>query len=239
MTVRPRSRAESRAHVLYLHGGSYTSSLVQLHWSIVAALLKRTESAVTLPLYPLAPEHTIDDALPFLDAVTRSLEIPKGKRLLYMGDSAGGGLALSYAIRQRDEQLQRQADAIVLFSPWVDVTMQNPDIARYEADDPILNRQQLKTCGTWWAGRREPTDPAVSPLLGNLAGLPPLHVFQGDHDLFLPDVQLLDRLVRQAGGASTLTVVPGGFHIYVGAPWIPEARTSLRMASDVVLSDHR
>jgi acetyl esterase/lipase len=68
-------------------------------------------------------------------------------------------------------------------------------------------------------GRRDRLDPAVSPLYADLSGLPPVYTFQGDHDLFLPDVTLLNRRINQGGGHSTFTVAEGGFHVYVGAPW--------------------
>jgi acetyl esterase/lipase len=72
--------------------------------------------------------------------------------------------------------------------------------ARAEVTDPMVI-----------AGRRAATDPVISPLYADLGRLPPVSIFQGDHDLFLPDVALLDQRIRQAGGTNTLTIAPGGF----------------------------
>jgi RND superfamily putative drug exporter len=225
---------------MYLHGGAYISPLLPPHWTIIHALLRRAPAVVTVPMYPLAPRHTVDDALAFLDALTEHLgQQERPGRLVYAGDSAGGGLALAYALRQHDLGISPGPSALVLISPWVDVTLANPDIQAVERRDTMLASAPLRTCGTWWAGRRVTTDPAVSPLYADLGHIPAVSIFQGDHDLFLPDVTLLDQRIRQAGGASTLTIAPGGFHVYVGAPWTPEARNALDLAGRAIRGDDR
>jgi monoterpene epsilon-lactone hydrolase len=63
---------------------------------------------------------------------------------VYAGDSAGGGLALSYALSQRDQHTTPTAAALLLFSPWVDATMTNPHIASVEPHDIMLNSRNLQ-----------------------------------------------------------------------------------------------
>jgi monoterpene epsilon-lactone hydrolase len=125
----------------------------------------------------------------------------------------------------------------------VDVTLTNAGIPAIEPGDTMLASAGLRTCGQWWAGVRDPADPVVSPLYADLTGLPPATIFQGDRDLFLPDVMLLDQRIRESGGISSLVVARGGFHVYVGAPWVPEAKYALDRAAAVVagttLSDRR
>jgi len=236
ITLRPRQGPAPRVQTLYLHGGAYVSTLTSIHWWIIASLMRRAQSTMTVPLYQTAPQHTIDDAIPLLDELAASL--PKEGRLTYVGDSAGGGLALSFAMHQRDIDAESKADALVLFSPWVDVTMRNPDIGLYQERDGILNAEQLRTCGAWWAGKRDVTDPAVSPLLGDLSGLPPVRIFQGDHDIFAPDVVALDARIRESGGNCDLRMVRGGFHVFVGAPWVPESRRALDQTADTIAHEH-
>lgn len=92
----------------------------------------------------------------------------------------------------------------------------------------MLRAETLRACGRLWAQGHEARDPAVSPLFADLAGLPPVHIFQGGCDILAPDVQLLASELRQLGNPGTFTFVPGAFHVYVGAVWTPEARTALR-----------
>ncbi|TDZ96396.1 alpha/beta hydrolase [Mycobacteroides salmoniphilum] len=241
VTLRPRSLPAGSSHLLYLHGGAYISPLVSAHWRIIEALLRRTPASVTVPMYGLAPEHTVDEAFEMLDVLTAGItaKTPAG-RLVVAGDSAGGGLALAHTQHLRDGNRQVLPAALILFSPWVDVTMANPDIAAIEPRDVMLASAGLRACGTWWSGGRQTTDPRVSPLLGNLIGLPPVSTFQGGYDLFLPDVTRLHERIQQAGGSSSLTIAPGGFHVYVSAPWTPEARAALDKAATVLRgTEHR
>jgi epsilon-lactone hydrolase len=234
MTLHPRAVTADGTHLVYLHGGAYVSELLGPHWAIIDALMRRTPVTVTVPMYGLAPQHTIDDAVVFLDAVTAKLAAADPRRVVLAGDSAGGGLAVAYAQRQRDGGAGPDADAVVLFSPWVDVTMSNPEIAAIEPRDIMLTSAALRVCGTWWAGRHDTTNPLVSPLYGDLGGLPPITTFQGDHDLFLPDVRRMHDSISRAGGANSLTVAAGGFHVYVGATWTPEAATALDRTATVI-----
>lgn len=236
VTLRRTMATTDTPHLVYLHGGAYVNQLAAPHWSIIAAIMHRVDVTISVPMYPLAPTHTVDDALEFLDEV-----IPAHNTAppILCGDSAGGGLALSYAVHQR-ETGRSPAPALILFAPWVDVTLTNPAIPELEALDPMLYAAQARTCGLWWAGSRNTTDPAVSPLYADLGGLPPVHTFIGDHDILQPDAQELHHRIREAGGASRLTIAKGGFHVYMGVPWIPESRSALNQVADIINSvQHR
>src|SRR5690606_30955845 len=79
-----------------------------------------------------------------------------------------------------------------------------------------------------WARDRELTDPLVSPLYGDVAGLPPVHVVQGGKDILAADALAFARDLARAGNAGKLLYEPGAFHVYVGAWWTPEARRAVR-----------
>jgi monoterpene epsilon-lactone hydrolase len=235
LTLRPHDVDTAGRHMLYLPGGAYVSPMIGAQWSIIGALMRRTPVTVTVAMYPLAPEYTVEHGLAFLDAVGANLAIDNGiERLVYAGDSAGGGLALAHVLHQRDSGIGRRPDGLVLFAPWVDATMSNPDIAALEARDTMLYAPALRTCGAWWAGRRDVTDPSVSPIYANMSGLPPVSIFQGGHDLLLPDAALLCERIQEAGGSSSLVVAEDGFHVYVAAWWTPEARHALGLAAEAI-----
>ena len=75
----------------------------------------------------------------------------------------------------------------------------------------------------WYAGDLSPADPKISPLFGNMAGLPPMAVFTGTHDLLNPDAHRLKARAAQQGVPVELYEYPGMFHVWLLAP-IPEAR---------------
>jgi acetyl esterase/lipase len=87
----------------------------------------------------------------------------------------------------------------------------------------MLARDGLVAAGRWWAGDRDPADPVVSPVRGDLSGLPPVFAYAGDRDLLTPDVKRLAAGVTAAGGRVELRLYRGAFHDFVGAPWTPDA----------------
>ncbi|MFG3095994.1 alpha/beta hydrolase [Streptomyces sp. NPDC048202] len=225
--------------VIYLHGGAYVRPLVAAHWRIVAALIRRTGATFTVPLYGLAPRYTADDAYRFLDTVYRAVLQRAGDHPVFLsGDSCGAGLAVGLAIHCRDEGL-RPPTGLILFSPWVDVTMTNPRVAALTARDPMLAPAGLAAAGRDWAGPRAVTDPLVSPLHDTLADLPPTWIYQGGHDIFLPDAEAFTTKANTAGTPTTLHVWPSAFHVFVGAGWIPEARRALDEAGGRIRSAGR
>ncbi|MCU1529172.1 MAG: hypothetical protein JWP75_2935 [Frondihabitans sp.] len=226
----PRHTAPS-GHLIYTHGGAYTFPLIAPHWGILATLIEQAGVSVDVPLYPLAPEHTADETYELLDRVYREALAAHGTRIFLGGDSAGGGLALGQALRYRDADkiLPR---ALVLISPWVDVTMSNPGIAEVAPQDRMLAVPGLVEAGRLWAGALDVRDPLISPLYGDLKGLPPVHTYQGDRDIFVADAKELTRRILRAGGQAELRLTRGGFHVFPGAPWTPEAKRALsRMAA--------
>lgn len=223
--LHPRGTA-SGAHLLYTHGGTYAFSLVGPHWTILTSLLAATGATITVPLYGLAPEHHATEAYVLLEKLYEEAVTSHGDRVFLGGDSAGGGLALGQALRYRDEG-RPAPRAVLLISPWLDITMSNPGITAIAPLDHMLAAPGLVEAGRLWAGDLDPRDPLVSPLYGDLAGLPPVHTYQGDHDLLYPDAEEAHRRILRAGGESHFHLTRGGFHDFPGAPWIPEARVAL------------
>jgi len=142
------------------------------------------------------------------------------QNLLFMGDSAGGGmaLALSQLLRRRGKPLPHK---LFLFAPWMDVSMTNPDIARIEPLDPLLNVQELIKAGKAYAGSLSVYDPLVSPVYGDLAHLPPTVIFAGTADVLLADCRRAATLAREAGSSVTLIEIPELPHPGVVMP-VPE-----------------
>jgi monoterpene epsilon-lactone hydrolase len=222
----PRSGAGG-SQLIYLYGGAYVRPILSAHWQIISTLIRRAGVTVTVPLYGLAPQYTVAEAYGLLDAVYDGLHERPDARVFLGGDSSGGGLALGQAIRLRDDGRPAPA-GVVLISPWLDVTLSNPRVPALEPLDRMLGRAGLVEAGRWWAGRHDPRSPLVSPIFDSLAALPPVHTYQGSWDLLAPDAEDLAQKVRSTGGEVHLHRYPDAFHVFVGAPWTPEARAALR-----------
>ena len=224
--VFPKRGRRAGGALMYLHGGAYVYPLVRGQWGIVEGLIDRTGLPVIIPDYPLAPARSARDAFSFVQPIIDEAQREFGRVVLF-GDSAGGGLAISLAMQRRDSGMS-QVDGLVLYAPWVDVTMTNPRIAQVQRRDRILRAPGLAWAGRAWAGDLDPADPRVSPLYGDLAALPPMRIFQGDADILGPDVVEFATLAARAGVDVRLRVEPDGFHVYVlSVPVIPEAVAAL------------
>ncbi len=211
----------SKWHILYTHGGAYINTIQLFHWSIIRQMIKSTGASVTVVEYPLAPDHNHEHAYRLLDKVYTEVD---SEKVILAGDSAGGGLALGQAMRYRDSGW-RMPDRIVLFSPWVDLTLRNPAVELVAPLDPVLSVPALRRAGEFWAGESNPDHPAVSPLYGDLRALPPIDVYQGTHDVLHPDAWMLTEKAKACGGQASFSEYPGAFHVFVGATFTPEART--------------
>ena len=224
--VFPKRGQRAGGALIYLHGGAYVYPMVAGQWGVVEGLIDRTGLPVIIPDYPIAPAHTATDAFDFVQPIIDEAQAEFGRVILF-GDSAGGGLALSLAMQRRDTGA-RQVDGLVLYAPWVDVTMTNPRIEEVQGRDKILRVPGLAWAGRAWAADLDPTDPRVSPLYGDPAGLPPMRIFQGDADILGPDTIEFARKAARAGVDVRLRVEPDGFHVYVlSVPIIPEAEAAL------------
>ena len=224
--VFPKRGQRAGGALIYLHGGAYVYPMVVGQWGVVEGLIDRTGLPVIIPDYPIAPAHTATDAFDFVQPIIDEAQAEFGRVILF-GDSAGGGLALSLAMQRRDTGA-RQVDGLVLYAPWVDVTMTNPRIEEVQGRDKILRVPGLAWAGRAWAADLDPTDPRVSPLYGDPAGLPPMRIFQGDADILGPDTIEFARKAARAGVDVRLRVEPDGFHVYVlSVPIIPEAEAAL------------
>jgi monoterpene epsilon-lactone hydrolase len=232
-TIAPRSNA-SGWHILYTHGGGFVNPLIKPHWDIVEALIKATGATVTVPIYPLAPEHQYTETFRLLEQVYKGLlQHVAPNRIIFCGDSAGGNLALTQALNYRERGLSLPA-VLILFSPWVDLTLSNLDAQAIEQSDPMLRISATQQYGRWWAGSTDPRAPFLSPINADLRGLPPIHVYIGTDDVLLPDARKLRERVTAAGGQIQFHEYPGAFHVFVGATFTPEARDAYRKIAESV-----
>lgn len=221
------------ATVLYLHGGAYINSFNPYQWRFMDTLAAEAHCRVLAPAYHLAPWADHRRAYDDLTVLWRALMDSDPGRVILMGDSAGGGLALglAQALAAAGDPLPEQ---LILLSPWVDVSMDNPDILPLQSVDPILHLALVKVHGRVWAAGADTHDPRVSPLYGDMTGLPPVTLFTGTRELLYPDILKVSEKLRAAGVQTRLVVGRGLNHDYPLMP-LPEARAAVgeivRMAS--------
>lgn len=192
----PKSK-KRKQRVLYLHGGGYIHQPSVFHWRFLSKLVKETEMEFIVPIYPKTPEHTYDAAYEAVQKLYKEL-VQENDNIVIMGDSAGGGLTLGLVQWIKKGQLPMPKAQIVI-SPWLDITLGNPDIEVYETVEPMLKPDNLKIIGKIWSGDADPDYYKVSPMFGDLSGLPKLYLIVGTREIILPDARKYVQLLEAAG----------------------------------------
>ena len=200
--------------MLYLHGGGYTCG--GMNYAVGCGSLLAQECGVNVfcPAYRLAPEH------PFPAALEDALEsyrylLSKGylpEQICLAGESAGGGLCYSLCLKLR-ELGEPLPGAIVAISPWTDLTASGPSYEENRARDVSLTEKQLRFFAQSYG--KDFHDPLVSPLFGNLTGMPPSALFVGGDEIMLSDARSLHEKLLESGCVSQLRICPGRWHGYL------------------------
>jgi monoterpene epsilon-lactone hydrolase len=143
-----------------------------------------------------------------------------------VGESAGGGLGLALLLVLRDKGLPLPA-AVVALSPYTDLKLTGESLhTKAEVCLSPLNMSQV--CSKLYAGESDPTLPWMSPLYGDLHGLPPIHITVGEDETLLDDSTRFAEKAKAAGVEITLRVAEGMVHCYpLFAPLFPEATQAL------------
>jgi acetyl esterase/lipase len=213
--VRP-SGSSPGTTIVYLHGGGYVSEITGWHWRLIRQLVREVPARVVAPIYPLAPRATADRVVPEASRLLGEVVEESGPVVL-AGDSAGGGMAVAASCLLRDRGAA-QPSRLVLISPFLDVTMTDERQLALAPKDKMLRRPGLREAGRLYAGSLDLDDPLVSPIYGDLRGLPPVSVFTGTHDLLDPDSRRLAELAREAGVPLELHEVRGAPHAFPVLP---------------------
>lgn len=210
--------------VLHCHGGGLVSCPLNTYHFFGALLVEQLGHRVVMPDYRLAPEHpfpaALDDCLHTYEGLLGSGVDPA--RLVVMGDSCGGGLALSALVAARDAGWPMPA-CFVSISGWFDLSVADPVEA---GPDPFLTAEWVRNRGRdYAAGRVSLADPRVSPAFADLRGLCPLYLPVGERDTLREGVAHLALAATAAGVDVTHEVIPGAIHGWQGlvTAGVPEA----------------
>jgi epsilon-lactone hydrolase len=210
--------------IFYTHGGGYVSGNCEDHRMHVAKFVRDAGVGALLYDYRLAPEHPFPAAMEDTLTAYRWL-LEQGVRpenLLIAGESAGGGLCLASLLAIRDEGLPLPAAGVAL-SPWTDLKCSGSSY-RTNAMRDISTLGSWDVWGSYYVGENDPGMPWISPLYGDLHGLPPVMIQVGDHEILLDDALRFAEKARAAGVEVSLHVWEGMVHCFpLLAPLFPEA----------------
>ena len=231
----PRDEVRSGI-ILYIHGGGYVSGGIEYARGFASVLASECGMRVATFEYRLAPENPypaqLDDALAVYKHLLASGYSPE--TMLLAGESAGGGLSFSLALRLRELSLPLPA-GIVAISPWCDLTNSGKSYADNEKSDPSLTKPLLDFYSSCYVGAvtRERgqrhgdckisdnpayaqllNTPYVSPLFADLSEMPKTLIFAGGDEILLSDAQKMHERLSEAGRDSQLVIREEMWHAY-------------------------
>jgi len=220
--------------ILYAHGGAYVLGSSETHLELVHRFAKATGARALSVDYRLLPENPypacIDDMLDAYRYLLKEGFSPQ--RIALAGDSAGGGITLSTALRIRDEGLPTPG-CLVCFSPWTDFTASGESIQTNGQFDKMVDARLLPMLVQIILNGRDPV--ASSPLFADLSKLPPLFLQAGTSEVLFDDARRLAQRYEEAGSTVVFEPWEGMTHVFQAFPtFVPEAIEAIERAGAFV-----
>jgi epsilon-lactone hydrolase len=227
------------AAILYLHGGGFHAGSASLVRPITWRLAKQTRITVYAIDYRLAPEHPypagLDDCIQAYNALLE--QGISASSIIVAGDSAGGDLTLALGLRLKAENKPQPA-ALVGLSANTDLTYSGASFNTNLDSDVMLTPKFLKSIAEIYAPQADLTNPSISPLYGNVAGLPPTYLLVSAAELLLDDSTRMAEKMKTAGVAATLDIWPELWHDWTAmSDQVPEGEQALEKIA-TFMSNH-
>jgi monoterpene epsilon-lactone hydrolase len=215
--------------LVYVHGGGYVTGGPD--FGLGGWVSGETGLRIISVGYTLAPEAKWGQITDQVVSVVRAVAAEGFalKDIAVLGDSAGGGLAAGAVLKMRDKGFGLPG-ALVLWSPWSDITETGDTYVTLLRADPLLNyKLLLKKAADAYADPRDQKNPYVSPVYGDYSkGFPPTLIQGGTKEIFLSNCVREYRAIDSAGGTAVLDIYEGMPHVFQGIVFgTPEAEQSM------------
>jgi epsilon-lactone hydrolase len=214
LDVKPKDWKDNGKVLVYLHGGGYTFFDANSTLGAAAPVANTTGLRVISVDYTLAPLSKLNQTTGEVVSVIQALK-DQGYSLndiAMYGDSAGGGLVAGSVLKMRDGGIGIPA-AIVLWSPWTDITRSGDSYHTLKNADPLIpSDSMLKNMADAYVNPSDQKNPYASPVYGNFTkGFPPTLIQGGTKEILLSDFIRLYQAIDQAN-------IPVKLDLYEGMP---------------------
>lgn len=233
---------ESKALVVYFHGGGFVVGDLETHDALCRRLSSDTRMRFLSVDYRLAPEHPfpagVNDAVDTLRYVSTHLgefDDPAAS-LIVMGDSAGATLITVACALTRNEDLGIAAQVVIYPTLGPELFT---DSAHEFGVGHALDVDHLRyDYGLYLDGWTDHSDPRVSPLMfEDLTGAPSAIVVVAECDPLRDEAVAYAGLLEHFGVRVELLEAEGMIHGFLRLPtMVPEA---LKIVDDLAVHMHR
>lgn len=222
----------SRGVLVYLHGGAFYFGPVKEHWHYIARISRMAQMAALVIDYRMSPLSPFPDGFSDIIETVTNLDLPGD--WFFVGDSSGGGMCVSafFKLRELNAKLPKK---LILLSPWLDATLQNPAIDLNKREDAMMTVGRLSKAAVEYAANDDLKNPLISPIFGNIEGLPPVLLQIGTADLLLWDCRKFYLKCLDAGVDVRYEEYPSAFHDFMMLSLLPEAGRALKSQVEFLL----
>lgn len=215
--IQPKGEIKPQRYILYFHGGAFIIGLNQLYRSFSVLLAQFCKASVMLADYSLAPENpfpiALNESLAAYKALLEFLNIDP-KQIIIGGDSAGGNLAIALLLACKEEGIPMPSCAFI-FSGWFDLTLTGESIEKNKMIDPVISPNHLAPAVSAYLKEKiDATHPLISPLYGDLTGLPPLFLHVGQKEILLDDTLSFAKKAEAQGAKVKLVLSKNMVHVH-------------------------
>jgi len=203
---------ESDNIIIYLHGGSFSLGSLQSHKAMVSHLTRALKTKILFVDYALAPENPfprgVSDVIKVYKAIMKRYP---GAGIFFIGDSAGGGLAVSSIFSAANEHLKLPR-GIVLISAWINLRCNNPSYEKRKTADPILTREALQEYASYYAGcNLDEADPSQM----KFNRFPPTFLLVGSNEILYDDTENFYKTIKPIQANTTMKEYKNQNHVWL------------------------
>ncbi len=233
--VRPTHKHDTKRIILYCHGGGYSSGSLKYARVLASKFAMHTGLAVMSFEYRLAPENpypaAIDDAMTVWNYI---MQLGYGAReVIIAGDSAGGNLALELVLKLKAKN-RILPKAMILMSPWTDMTMSGQSYETCKDSDPMLTKEYIATARYSYVGLNQNFESVediimndsnfdysktkYSPLFADFEHFPPVLIQVGSNEILKSDSYGLYEKLSADGVFATIEEYEDAWHVFQMLP---------------------
>lgn len=216
--------------LVYLHGGAFYFGPVREHWQYIAHISRLARMAALVINYRMSPQNPFPAGFDDIIETVTNLDLPAD--WFFVGDSSGGGMCVSAFFKLKELNAPNLPKKLLLLSPWLDVTLQNPAIELNKHEDVMMTVERLSNAAREYLAGADATDPLISPMFADLQDLPPILLQTGTADLLLWDCRKFYLKCLDAGASIKYEEYKNAFHDFMMLPFLPEAKRALKSQAE-------
>ncbi|MBQ0038984.1 MAG: alpha/beta hydrolase fold domain-containing protein [Treponema sp.] len=222
----PEVLSSSRV-VVYIHGGSFVGGSRDSWRSFCSSLAHAVSSKVIVPEFRLAPLYQYPAAIEDLECVLRGImgeanaaamsdENSAAPEIILAADGSGASLAYALIFRMTEEK-RKSISKLILFSPWLDLSYDNPVFSIKKSKDKVLNSKDIRYAADQYTNSANLSLADVSPLRASekdFVNFPDVFIQCGENEILMNQVENMNDLLTCYGIDCTLDVVPEMFYMF-------------------------